>query len=127
MEKGELGQQYALGGENVSHREFYQLLSDVTGLAEPGDDLTFGKANLAATWDQMRAWWNHEEPLWTKQAIEHEFGKYAYVSSEKAKKELGYEFRPLREALARSCRWYLENGYLPVGIARRARLELQGA
>ena len=43
----------------------------------------------------------------------------------KAKKELGYDPRSAREGLARSCRWFLDNGYVSKKAARRARLELQ--
>ena len=50
-----------------------------------------------------------------------------WISSAKAERELGYTFRPAREALARSIRWYLANGYVPQTHARRIRLELRPA
>ena len=62
-----------------------------------------------------------------RQIVESYFGKYLFVTSDKAKQELGYEARPAREALLRACRWYLENGYVSKQAARRARLELAPA
>lgn len=124
MDRGQVGQRYVLGGENLTLREFYTLLSDITGLAEPGADLSREKAEMAATYERVKAWWSGQRPLLSKKFIQNYHGKYVFVSSEKAQRDLGYEYRPVREALSRACRWYLERDYLPAHSAKRARLEL---
>ncbi len=124
MEKGEVGRRYVLGGDNLSHRDFYTLLSDITGLAEPSDEVSRDRAEMGALLAQWRARFGGPQPLFTKQMIEGYYGRYVFVSSEKAEKELGYVHRPARVALARACRWFLDNGYLPERVTKRARLEL---
>jgi hypothetical protein len=47
------------------------------------------------------------------------------VTSEKAERDLDYKHRPARETLARSVRWFIENGYVPAPIADQVRLELR--
>jgi dihydroflavonol-4-reductase len=125
MEKGRTGERYILGGENLQNRQMLQLLADVTGLAEPGDDLTRGKADMMASMAELLAWWMGTPPLLTRKVMDDYFGAYVFVSSEKAKKELGFQTRPARQAFISACRWYLDNGYIPERAARRARLELQ--
>lgn len=127
MEKGRVGERYILGGENVTFSGAYSLMSDITGLAEPGKELSRGMAKLLATGMQWAAAWTGRAPLMTTKMVDNYYGAYVFVSSEKAKAELDYEPRSAREALARSCHWYLENGYVSKRAARRARLELRGA
>jgi dihydroflavonol-4-reductase len=50
---------------------------------------------------------------------------FSWVTSAKAEAALGYTHRPAREALARSVRWFLANGYLTPKAASRVRLELR--
>jgi dihydroflavonol-4-reductase len=127
MEKGKIGERYILGGENLSHHEFYTLLADVTGLSEPGAEISREKASLFATVSELVSWWNSRPPLLTRKMVQNYYGQYVFVSSEKAQRELGYEPRAAREALSRACRWYLDHGYVSPAAARRARLELRPA
>lgn len=124
MEKGRVGERYALGGENLTLHDAYQLLSDVTGLAEPGQEMSRGKANFVAFLSESLSRLNGEPPLLSRKYVNDYYGKYLFVSSDKAKKELGFEARPARQSFARACRWYLDNGYVSKVAARRARLEL---
>jgi hypothetical protein len=52
-------------------------------------------------------------------------GSNVWVTSRKAETELGYTHRSAREALARSVRWFLDNGYVSDEHASRVRLELR--
>jgi dihydroflavonol-4-reductase len=127
MERGKIGERYLLGGDNLSHRELYETLSDITGLAEPGGDVGEGMASLMAMFLELSAAWQGTTPLFTRKVVKDYFGRYVYVSSEKAERELGYRHRPAREALTRAVRWYLDHGYLEPHAARRVRLELRPA
>lgn len=125
MEKGRIGERYILGGENLTNRQFLQLLSDITGLAEPGNDMSRGKANFAALLAELYSSWSGQPPLMTRKLVDAYYERYVFVSSEKAKKELDFSPRPVRESLIRSCRWFLDNEFVSKQAARRARLELQ--
>jgi dihydroflavonol-4-reductase len=45
-----------------------------------------------------------------------------FVDVSRAKRELGFEPGPVAGALRRSAQWYLANGYLKPGRAKRMRL-----
>lgn len=125
MERGRIGERYILGGENLTNRQLIQLLADITGLAEPGDDMTRSKANFVAFLADLYARYSGEPPLLTKKLVGSYFERYVFVSSAKAQRELGYSSRPARESLISACRWFLDNGFVSKQAARRARLELQ--
>ncbi len=127
MERGVVGERYLLGGDNLSHRELYETLSDITGLAEPGSEQGQGAASLMALMFELSAAWKGTAPLMTRKMVSDYFGRYVFVNSEKAERDLGYKHRPARESLTRSVRWYLENGYIEPHAARRVRLELRPA
>lgn len=127
MDRGKVGERYLLGGDNLNHRELYETLSDITGLAEPGKDQGQGTATLMALVLELSAAWKGTAPVMTRKMVSDYYGRYVFVNSEKAERELGYRHRPAREALVRSVRWYLENGYIDARAARRVRLELRPA
>ena len=125
MEKGRIGERYILGGENVTFREMFDTLCDLTGLATPGKDVSRGMAELAGRLMELWARLRGGEPTLTFRLARDYAFAYAWVTSEKAEQELGYAHRPARQALSRSVRWFLEHGYVPDNAARRVRLEFR--
>lgn len=127
MEKGRGGERYVLGGENLTHKELLTLLFDLTGLAEPGKEWSVGRARFLGLLAELGAKFNGGSPLLTRKLVDNYYGQYVFTLSEKAKQELGYEPSPVRDALARGLRWYIDNGYVSPQEARRVRLELRPA
>ncbi|HSC87118.1 MAG TPA: NAD-dependent epimerase/dehydratase family protein [Polyangiaceae bacterium] len=123
LEQGRVGERYALGGENLTHRALLTKLSDLTGLAEPGEAPSLGRARFIASLAEFRARLGGGAPGITTALIDDYWGRYLYVNDEKARQELGYRPRPVGEALAESVRWYASNGYLPDANARGLRLD----
>jgi dihydroflavonol-4-reductase len=125
MNSGRLGERYILGGENVTFRDFFGLLHELTGLAEPGKSPSPGMIRLAGWLIERYAAWTEREPILTyRLARDYAFAR-VWVSSEKASRELGYSSRPARETLSRAIRWFLAHGYVPRPLANRVRLELR--
>jgi dihydroflavonol-4-reductase len=122
---GEVGASYALGGENVTFEQLFQILADITGLAEPSAPKSPGATALFARALELREWLTGKPPSFTYRLARDYGDAYAWVSSAKAKEELGYTHRPARETLARSVRWFLQHGYVPEPAAHRVRLELR--
>lgn len=125
MEKGRIGERYILGGENVTFRQMFETLCDLTGLAAPGRDVSQGLAMFFGRLLELRARLLGGEPALTMRLARDYAFSYAWVDSSKAEQELGYQHRPARQALSRSVRWYLEHGYVPETAARRVRLEFR--
>jgi dihydroflavonol-4-reductase len=125
MEVGEVGTKYVLGGENVTYTQFFEMLADITGLAEPSNPWGRGATSLLATAIELGAKWSGRQPILTRRLVRDYAHRYVWVTSERAKQELDYEHRPARETLARSVRWLLENGRVPNVAAERVRLELR--
>jgi dihydroflavonol-4-reductase len=125
MEVGDVGERYILGGDNVSFTEFFQMLADITGLAEPSEPKGPLRIQFMAWALEMYAKFTGASPTLTTRLARDYAHAYVWVTSEKAEQALGYTHRPARETLARAVRWLLENHYVPAPAAERVRLELR--
>jgi dihydroflavonol-4-reductase len=125
MMYGEVGSTYALGGENVTFEQLFQMLADITGLAEPSAPKSPGQTAVLARLLELREWFTGKPPSFTYRLARDYGNAYAWVSSQRAKEQLGYTHRPARETLARAVRWFLQHGYVPEPAAHRVRLELR--
>jgi dihydroflavonol-4-reductase len=125
MEVGEVGGKYILGGENVTFTQFFEMLADITGLAEPSEPKGPTTIWLLAAAFELGAKYSGKPPILTRRLARDFAHRYVWVTSEHASQALEYEHRPARETLARSVRWLLENGYVPESAAERVRLELR--
>ena len=125
MEKGVVGQQYILGGDNLTFQQIFETLADITGLAEPTKPIGAGLAGLGGALFELWAGLRGGEPIITSRIARDYVGHNVWVTSQKAATELGYTHRSAREALARSVRWFLDNGFVSEQAASRVRLELR--
>jgi dihydroflavonol-4-reductase len=125
MEVGDVGERYILGGENVTYTQFFQMLADITGLAEPSDPKGPLAISLVAWLAELKAELTGSRPALTTRLARDYAHSYVWVTSEKAEQTLDYQHRPARETLARATRWLLEHGYVPSAVAERVRLELR--
>jgi dihydroflavonol-4-reductase len=125
MERGRVGERYLLGGENLTLSQLFETLCDLTGLAEPSTPKSRGLLQFAGTLFELNARLRGGDPRITARLARDYADSFSWITSQKAETELGYSHRPAREALARSVRWFLSNGYVPANAARRVRLELR--
>jgi len=106
FERGVVGRRYILGGENLSLRE---ILADIAGLAgrkPPRIELPrLGLMPIAAIAEAW-AWLTHgAEPQVTLDGLRMS-RKKMYFSSERALRELGYQYRPAHEAIVAAVDWF---------------------
>ena len=125
MERGVIGERYLLGGENLTFSQVFETLCDLTGLSEPSAPKSKGLMLFAGLLFELNARLRGGEPRITRRLARDYVDTFSWVTSKKAESKLGYTHRPAREALARSVRWFLANGYVPQQAARRVRLELR--
>lgn len=125
MEEGAVGERYILGGDDLTYTQIFETLADITGLSEPSKPHSPGMARLFGSLSELSARLRGGEPLLTSRLARDYVGANVWVTSEKAETKLGYQHRSAREALARSVRWFLDNGYVSQRAASRVRLELR--
>jgi farnesol dehydrogenase len=104
LERAPLGARYILGGENVTYRELYSLLSQLTGVRAPRRHLPFWLMGLMGRALRYQARLTGREPFITDEVIEIYRHDWAY-SSARAVAELGYRITPLAEGLRRTVDW----------------------
>jgi dihydroflavonol-4-reductase len=125
MQQGGSGEKYILGGDDLTYSQIFETLADITGLAEPSKPSGPGAARLVGALWELLARLRGGEPILTSRIARDYAGANVWVSSAKAESELGYTHRSAREAMARSVRWFLDNGYVSEQAASRVRLELR--
>lgn len=123
MERGKIGSCYVLGGENLTQERVVETLSELTGLA-PAVKKPALSLVLSARLSRLGSRWSGRTPAFDTDVVRQYADAFVWVDSHKAQTELGYEFRPARQALMRAVRWFLENGFVATRAARRVRLEL---
>ncbi len=102
-EKGVPGERYLLAGDNMTFKAFFDALASLTGLPAPWFPVT--KPLMLCASAVLSAILDH--PPMSYALAKTMVGRYSYYSSAKAVADLGYSWRPSREALRRSVQWFL--------------------
>jgi len=112
-ERGRIGESYILGGENMTLREIFRDIAELTGGAPPRlrlpHSLVLPVAYAAEMWTRLRG---GTEPRVTVTGVRMSRNKM-YFTSRRAHDELGYNPRPVREGLADAVEWFRKHEYLP--------------
>lgn len=113
LERGRAGERYILGGENMTLKEILDEISAITGRPAPRIRLPHA---LVLPLARISEWWTRisggKEPRATVDGARMA-RKRMFFSSGKAKRELGYDPGPAREALRDAVEWFRNNGYCP--------------
>ena len=112
FERGEIGERYVLGGENLALGQILAGIAEICGRRPPRVRIPHGAilplAYGAEAWARLRG---AGEPFVTVDGLRMA-KKRMFFSSAKAMERLGYQARPAREALADAVAWFREAGYL---------------
>jgi dihydroflavonol-4-reductase len=108
-EKGQIGERYILGGENLTLGEILRRIALLTGRKPPTLSIPIPAiwpiALGAETWANVTG----KEPFVTRDGLRMA-RKKMFFSSAKAERELGYRARPAQEALADAVAWFKAAG-----------------
>ncbi len=111
-EAGRVGERYILGAQNMTLKKILFELSAVTGYPKPKvrlpHNLVLPVAYIVETLARLTG---HENPMLTVDGIRLA-KKQMFFSQQKAKRELGFRPRPVKEALEDAVAWYRQHGYL---------------
>lgn len=109
--KGKTGERYILGGENLTHKQAFQMTAQVVGGVIPRIRMPISVLRVAAKLFDAAGTLLKREPMVTSELF-FGAGLQNWYSSEKAQRELGYTITPFREALEKTYRWYREKQLL---------------
>jgi nucleoside-diphosphate-sugar epimerase len=98
LERGSVGEEYILGGDNRSLNELFRLVAEFSGIRRPVRHLPFALGKAVGALELLRARISGHQPQLTRGAVEIFKNDWVY-SSAKATRELSYLTRPLEDGL----------------------------
>ena len=107
---GKTGRSYILGGENLRYLELWKLFAAVTSASAPAFRVGPLMRYAAGLWGDLRTRMSGHEPELNSAAIAMSC-QYHFYSSARAKSELDYRCRPVRESVQDAWKWFQEHGY----------------
>jgi dihydroflavonol-4-reductase len=110
-EKGVVGERYILGGENLSLARILAEVASLSGRKPPTIQVPIAPLFPIALAAELVARVTGKEPFVTRDGLRMA-RKTMFFSSEKAKRELGYAPRPVRQGLSDAVEWFRAAGYL---------------
>ena len=110
-ERGQIGERYILGGENLSLAEILAEVARAVGRRPPMLKIPYAVVLPIAAGAETMARLTGREPFATLDGVRMS-RKKMFSARRKAMRELGYAPRPAREAIADAIAWFEANGYL---------------
>jgi dihydroflavonol-4-reductase len=110
-EKGQIGERYLLGAENLTLKQVLDLLARFTGLPAPRlkipHSLALGVAYAETAFSRLLGR-EPQIPVEGVKIAQH----LMFVDCTRAQRELGFRPEPVATAFERAVRWYEANGYV---------------
>jgi dihydroflavonol-4-reductase len=110
-ERGKSGERYILGCENLTLEQILGRLAAISGGSAPRWRIPYAVAFMAGVASTGWANLTGQEPRAPLDAVRMA-RKKMFVSTEKAKRELGFSPGPVEDALKRAVDWFRANGYV---------------
>jgi dihydroflavonol-4-reductase len=111
FERGQVGEQYILGGENLSLHDLLVTIARLTGRKAPRLKLPRLPLFPLAFGAEAIARLTGREPLLTVDGLRMSRYKMFFTSA-KAERELGYRSRPYEDGVVDALAWFRQAGYL---------------
>lgn len=109
--KGLVGRRYILGNDNLTLRDIFGLLEEITALPAPRVRLPYLPILLAAYVNEGLSRMTGRAPLIPLAGVQMA-SKFMYFDSSRSVQELGLRQTPVRQALERAVEWFRNNGYV---------------
>ncbi|WP_347988963.1 hopanoid-associated sugar epimerase [Methylomonas sp. AM2-LC] len=110
FERGQIGQRYILGGENLSLCDILGIIAEIENRPAPRIKLPCKAILPLAFGMELAARLTGREPMISRDALSMAKNKM-FFNSTKAELELGYSARPAREAIHDAINWFRAEGY----------------
>lgn len=109
-QKGRPGRKYILGNANISLRDIFRMLQEITGIPAPKVRLPYAPVLVAAWLNERISQITGREPLIPLAGVRMA-AHHMYFDSGRAVRELGLQQTPVTEALERAVAWFRTNNY----------------
>jgi len=110
-EKGCSGESYILSGEQITVRDLLLMLQEITGVKAPSLKIPAWLARTVGKIAPLYYRLTNTKPLFTTYSI-NVLASNSQISSAKARRELGYSTRPVKESVTDAVAWFRENSKL---------------
>jgi len=110
-EKGQNGERYILSGEQISVHQLMLMLQEISGVNAPSLKLPVWLARIAASFSPLYYQITRAKPRFTTYSIDV-LCSNSRICSDKARRQLGFTVRPLRQSISDAISWFKENGYI---------------
>jgi dihydroflavonol-4-reductase len=110
FDRGKAGERYILGCQNMSLREIFEHLASISGVRAPAFQIPYAIAFAAGAASTGWAYVSGREPRAPLDGVRMA-RKKMWVSSDKARTQLGYNPGPAAEGLRKAVTWFRANGY----------------
>jgi dihydroflavonol-4-reductase len=111
LRRGQIGERYILGGENVTLRQMLTEIAWITGRRPPLMRLPRAAVYPFAYGAEFAARFTGREPFATLDGLR--MARYhMHFDDAKARRELGYSSRPYRDGLFEAIDWFSRAGYM---------------
>ena len=112
FDRGQLGQRYILGGENLSLAQILAEIAAIVGRKPPTIKLPRALIYPIALGAEAWARVSGREPFVTVDGLKMA-AKHMFFTSAKAERDLGYRARPAQQALAEAVAYFRAQGLVP--------------
>ena len=112
MDKGRDRERYILSGENITVKQTFELLAELTGLKAPTMKAPIPVLRFMAGLLELGGRLTGTRPMIDRSQIDEFAGRFAYFDSSKAQRELGYTYLSARQTLQRTVAWLIDRGFV---------------
>lgn len=109
-ERGRIGEKYILGNENLTLRDIFSILEEISGIPAPRVRLPYAPILAAAYLNEAVSKVTGKEPLIPLAGVQMA-RKFMFFDSSKAQRELGLPRTPVKDALQKAVEWFRAEGY----------------
>jgi dihydroflavonol-4-reductase len=112
MERGRDRERYILSSEDLTVKEMFDVLAELTGLPAPKLKLPVPVLRIVAGGMELLSKITGSRPMLDRSQIDEFAGKYGYLANGKSKRELGCTYLPARDTIRRTLAWLIDRGFV---------------
>lgn len=112
IEKGRTGERYLLSGKWLSLPDLVGIISQYHKIKKDHAILPYWLAELGVPFMKVYAMLRDTDPLYTRESLDIIKHSHRMISCDKARKEFGYQPRPIETTVKDTLEWFSKNGSL---------------